>query len=404
MTREVTLVHEVQHNFPPDNPLIETNGYDSIKDTFLKMLREVFSRHKKYTYVPDKERGWGFPDLDKTKIVIWEEYALDTLFLPAITISIGSVRNHEMSFNQSWGQVNYKTNSIGQVEVDSLGHPIPIYYEFAGAWDISFQITLNAADPITRDVLTDFIKIHVMHVYRDWLYTRGIHVRSIGVGGEDAVEWGNNKIYKTTTSVEIMTEWTHRIPIKGDVLDRIAYTIGTPIQHSALVAEGIVGEGVINTENSTLRKPAPLSEADTFAYIENKRPTNVMNTIAYNTQTNSYQILPIWWVFIINNLDEQMLQTRYSLTRLADLTVANWMDILANVSSPAHMGIPTVLSNLNAAITEIGIRLNVDPLGDLSGLTDPIYNEIKELIAIRDSLENGYRESVTRYSPISGVG
>ncbi len=325
MSREVTLVHEVQHNFVPDNPIIETNGYDSVKDTFLKVLREMFSRHPKYPYVPDKERGWGWPDLETTKIVIWEEYVLDTLFLPAITISIGSVRNHEMSFNQSWGQVNYKLNAAGQVQYDADGRPIPLYHEFAGAWDMSFNITLNAADPITRDVLTDFIKINVLHVYRDWLYTRGIHVKGVSVGGEEIAEWNNNKIYKTTTSVDIMTEWTHRIPIKGEILETVTYKIGAPITHSALVPDGVVQDVVIEGDNFALRQPASGSQADTFSLSDNRRPNNVMDTIVYNIRTNVYQILPIWWAFIVNELDQQALQKRYSLTRLADLTVANWV-------------------------------------------------------------------------------
>ena len=404
MTREVTLVHEAQHNFVPDNAIIETNGYDSTKDSFLRVLREMFSRHPKHTYVPDQERGWGQPDLQKTKIVIWEEYPLDTLFLPAITISIGSVRNHEMSFNQSWGQINYKMDPSGHVEYDSEGRPIPLYQEFAGAWDISFSITLNAADPITRDILTDFIKINIMHVYRDWLYTRGIHVKSVAVGGEEVTEWNNNKIYKTTTTVDIMTEWTHRIPIKGDILERLTYTVGAPIRHSALVPDGVVENIVINGEDYTIRLPAPTSEADTFKLDDNRRPNNVMDTLLYNTGTNKYEILPIWWAFIVHKLDEQLLRSRYSLTRLADLTVANWIDILANISSPAHMGSLVVLGNLNTAIDTIGLRLGVDPLSDLSSLVDPLYNEIKELITIRDAIEMAYRDSVSRYSPISGMG
>lgn len=399
MARESTLIHEREHNFVPDHAIVETTGYDAIKEIMLKVLREMFSRHPEYTYVPDPERGWGWPDFEKTKIAIWEDYPLDTLFLPVITLNIGSVRDHPIGFNQNREVVNYLVDKNGEQVFSPDGFPIPIYFEYAGAWDVNFNITIDAGSPIERDVLTDLVKISIMHIYRDWLYTRGIHVKTLNVGGEEIVEWKNDKIYKTTISCELFTEWTHRIPFpSGPIADHFSYRIGMPITHSAIVPQGYIKEGWIwGKDGVPIYHPASRAQVTTEFFSLDKQPETVINTLEYNTTTNAYEITEAWWLFIAKYYIQIDMKAKYHIEKLADITVAIWLDSLASVSSPARLGYPKVIADLEEEIKRLGVEMGVDPESDLSGY-GPQYNRIKELQENLDNLKNTYLTDVTRYS------
>lgn len=397
MAREDTLVHEISQNYPLERAIVETTAYDAVKDTTLRAMREMFSHHPEYTYVPDPVRGFGYPDLDKTRIVIWQEYPLDTLFLPAITINIGSMRDHPISFNQNMNTVDYLHDDDGNIIYNAFGQPIPNYFEYAGAWDSVLNVNINAQSPWDRDLITDYVKINFMHIYRDWLYTRGIHVKTVGTSGESQADWRNQHIYKLTLAVDIYTEWTHRIPVPTEIVESVALNIYSPISTQALVPPN----GVVDGEKVESVATILSHDEQALKTYDDDRPDSAMATVEYRTATNRWEITTEWWQYIATEFDDdenlEMLQVKYGITSLSDITTEIWMSILASISSSAHLGYLRVLTDLEAAIEEAADVLGIDsemPLPD--GYQSTEYNRLLQLRLIYDALKEEYEELVQR--------
>lgn len=392
MAREDTLIHEIAQNYRLQRPIVETTAYDAVKDTILWVLREMFARHPEYTYVPDTVRGFDFPDLDKTRIVIWQEYPYDTLFLPCITISIGSMRYHPVSFNQNMATIDYLYDDDGNLLFNAFGKPIPNYYEYAGAWDSSINININAQSPWDRDLLTDFIKINFIHLYRDWLYTRGIHIRSVTTGGESQVDYRNQHIYKLSISLDAYTEWTHRIPVPIDIVESVALEIYAPISLSAIVPEGIINEEGVTVERI---------EQAVVDRFEDDKPENAMSTVEYDTTNNEWLITDLWWAYMAREFDNDeilaMLQERYGINALEDITTENWFNILSVISSSARLGYLKVIQDVQVGIEQAADLLGIDPDTPLpDGYQATEYNRLLQLQNIKSQLETEYEELVLR--------
>lgn len=403
MAREDTLVHEQSQNFPLERAVVSTNAYDSIKDTSLIALREMFSRHPEYTYVADPERGFGFPDLDKTRIVIWQDYPYDTLFLPCLTLNIGGMSYHPISFNQNMATIDYLLDEDGNTVKNDFGQPIPNYYEYAGAWDSTLAINVNAQSPWDRDLITDFIKINLIHVYRDWFYTRGIHVKRVSTGGEGQVDWRNQHIYKITVSAELYTEWTHRIPVPTEVVEAITHRISSPISSAPLVPEG----GIIDGEK--VEDFATILSADEVTVDEynDDRPESAMDTVSYNTSLDEWEITENWWLQLARYFDTEeeleMLQTKYGINSLSDLSTEDWFNLVASVSSPFRIGYLQTIEDVQVGIEEAADILGIDPAMPLpDGYESTEYNRLLQLRSIKEQLEEEYEELVTR--PTTGYG
>jgi len=399
MAREQLLINELQQNWVPQHATVHTTSYDALQDVFIKVLREMFGRHPEYTYVIDPERGSGWPDFDKTKITIWEDYPLDTMFLPNITTAISGMRDHPMSFNQDRQVLKFLYDDNGVLVRDTFGRPTPIYYEYASAWDGTFNIAINAGSPVERDVLVDFVKISMMHLYRDWLYMRGVHVKTVSTGGQEVRDWKSDKIYRIVVSVEFYSEWNHRIPYPtGTPLETISYQIGGPITHAIFTPEGyVLTGGHIGPDGMPVINPASREQVDSTSLVLDQRPTSAMDTITYDLATNAYAIIQAWWLYITQRFDEQMLARKYGITSLSEITVAIWMDMLSSVSSTARMGYPTVTSNLTEALQQAAVDMGVLPDEDLS-TRPPQYNRVRELQSLVAELVATYQTDVSRYS------
>lgn len=400
MAREETLVHELSQRQPPQRAVIETTAYDATKDIILLVLREMFSRHPEYTYVPDPERGFDFPDVDKTRLQIWQDYPYDTLFLPVITINMGSLRDHPIGFNQNINTVDYKHDENGNLEYNQFGQPIPLYFEYSGAWDISFSININAQSPWDRDIIADFVTINMMHVYRDWLYTRGVHVKTCSTSGESQVDWRNQHVYKLTLSLDLYTEWTHRIPYPIELLERISITQNLPISTQPLVPPGGIDTNYHKVEDvaTIIADGSPLQSVDRFLDM---KPLTAMDTISYNSALNEWEIKESWWDFIARTFSSveslQMLSALYGINTLSEITVENWFDILARISSPAHLGYLKTIQDVHVGTTIAAAVLNVD-IDDTfpDGSEETSLNRLIQLRNIETLLRNNYMASVTR--------
>jgi hypothetical protein len=399
MAREEQLVHELSQRFLLQKPQVESTAYNAIKDTILRVLREMFAKHPEYTYVPDPERGFDYPDLDKTRISIWQDYPYDTLFLPCITINMGSMRYHPVSFNQNMNTVDYVFDPEGTIVPDALGHPLPNYFEYAGAWDSSFSVNVNAQSPWDRDLITDFITINFMNVYRDWLYTRGVFVKDVSTSGESQVDWRNQHIYKLTLSLELYSEWTHRIPIPQTILESITLKIGAPISSQALVPI----DGIVNGQ--TVSSVATILPPDGLHYVvdffSSEKPASAMDTIVYNATLNLWQINTIWWAKIAAFFNTPqllaMLHAKYGITALNQLTTEQWFDILASISSPYRLGYLDTIQDVQEGKVAAGLVLGVDPETPFPiGFETTEYNRLIQLQNLKITLETTYTGLVTR--------
>lgn len=405
MAREDTLVHELSQRFLLEKPIVETTAYDAVKDTVLKVLREMFSRHPEYTYVPDTHRGWGFPDLDKTRIVIWQEYPYDTLFLPCITLNMGSMKYSPVSFNQNMATVDYLHDEYGNIVINEFGNPVPNYYEYAGAWDSSLSININAQSPWDRDLITDFVKINMIHVYRDWLYTRGVFVKSVTTSAEGQAEWRNQHIYKLTLTCDLYSEWTHRIPVPRDYITAITETMRAPISSAPLVPEGGIVDGETVEDFATIID----AEDQTVRFFNDDKPENAMATIEYDETENEWLIVDEYWAQIARYFDTDeelaMLQTKYSIDSLAEITIEIWFDILSAISSPMRIGYLQVIQDVQVGINEAADSLGVDPEIPLpDGYASTEYNRLIQLREIKGQLEEAYEELVKRPPVEDGYG
>lgn len=399
MAREDQLVHELSQRFILTKPQVESTAYDAIKDTILRVLREMFSQHPEYTYVPDPTKGFDYPDLEKTKISIWQDYPYDTLFLPCITINMSSMRYHPISFNQNMGTVDYVHDDRGDIVLDTFGRPLPNYYEYAGAWDSNFSININAQSPWDRDLITDFVTINFTHVYRDWLYTRGVFVKATSTSGESQLDWRNQHIYKLTVSLDLYSEWTHRIPIPRVILERLALKVGAPISSAVIVPEGGIVNGDTVTGSSTILPPDGIGYETALSLDE--KPVSAMDTIAYNASLNVWEITTIWWRKIASFFNTPsllgMLRQKYGITTLNQITVEQWFDILASISSPYHLGYVKVSQDVQVGKEAAGTVLGVDsetpfPLG----YEETEYNRLIQLQKIKATLDETYARLVVR--------
>lgn len=394
MAREDTLVHQFSQREPLRRAVVETTAYDATKDCILHVLREMFARHPEYVYVPDPHRGFDFPDLEKTKIQIWQDYPYETLFLPCITINVGSFRDHPVGFNQKIHTVDYWYEQ-GNVVYNEFGRPIPLYFEYAGAWDISFNININAQSPWDRDLLADFVTINFMHIYRDWLYTRGIHVKTLSNSGESQVDWRNEHVYKLTTSLDLYTEWTHRIPYPRELLERFGYSI-----HSSIARQPLVPD---SDEDPVERVDNFATTTDEIPQYLDLKPASAMDTVVYNEETQQWEIEEEWWLFIGRYLSREEIATeisiRYEVNTLEQLVVEDWLDILANISSPARLGSAKVLNDVQVGIKEAANSLRVDADGDFPpGSETTELNRLIQLRNIYAELEGRYQSATVRYN------
>ncbi len=354
MAREKQLIREINQDYIPRAPILVTNGWDATKDTMLLCLREMFASNPEYTYVPDPNKGWGHPDLEQTKITIWEDYPLDTLFLPSITLNISSQRDHPMSFNQDLLHICWLFDDAGKQVFDQFGKPVPAFYQYTSAWDIVFNVVINAESPWDRDKLADYVTINLMHLYRDWLYTRGIHLKTLGTGGEEVTDWNNEKIYKVNVACELYTEWSNRIPIVGPTVSQLGIKIGSPITLSALVPVGVIKDGYgENYAGQMVDRPSTIGQMTDIDFYLDLRPVTSIDTIEFNTTTNQYEITPDWMLFIAQWFNETQLAHIFHITKLSDLTVQDWFIMMAQFSSPARMGFPTLFANLEAEIATL---------------------------------------------------
>ena len=233
MAREILLIREREKPFKLLRPFVETTHIDALKTCIIDRLREAFKKDPEYTYVED-ESGSGGPELDpgrnQTQIVITDVYTYDVKLLPAITVRINNSNTYHVSFNQNGSPLGlnalgdvtagYSVDpETGELERDANGRPIPLFYEYAGAWDSTITLEVSAEDTLTREELVTRLSILMIHVLRDEFYENGIFIRNANVAGENEEPYANDYIYKQAVVLDVYSEWTHRLPVSDETIE-----------------------------------------------------------------------------------------------------------------------------------------------------------------------------------------
>ena len=221
MARENDLIRERVENQPIKSPILSINHVSSIKDTIIEVLRDKFSRDPDYTYI--KAPDGIFPDFENENlgIVVTDVYAYDAQFLPAITVRVNSSRLVPVSFNQNQYTYDYAIDP-------TTGAKIPVWQEFAGLYETNISINIHTWDTQAREKITERVAVWIKHILRDTLYADfGVHVKAVSVSGESETELNGHDelmIFSQSVSVDLITNWTNRIPV-GDALESINFQI-----------------------------------------------------------------------------------------------------------------------------------------------------------------------------------
>ena len=203
------------------------------KNLLIDVLREHFKQDTLYRYTSD---GFGFPltpnvtdlppDIQEertTRMYIGDIYRLDKRFWPAITIRHSSGTYNPVSFNQ-----NYTTKYRLDLVIDGYGSRsfvrVPTHKVVAGAWNQSFEVQIAAESTTDREELTDIVPSFLIGAARQPLYEAGLHINKVSMGGEREEDWGNEKVYLQSVTVETYSEWRREIPIDAnDIMDTINF-------------------------------------------------------------------------------------------------------------------------------------------------------------------------------------
>lgn len=203
------------------------------KNLIIDALREHFRRDTMYRYETD---GFGFPlipdhtdlppdieDRRTTRIYIGDIYRYDKRYWPAVTVRHSSGKYKPVSFNQ-----NQTTKYRVDLVLDGYGGRslvrVPTHKVLAGAWEQTFEVQIAAEDPADREELSDNISGFFQGTIRNELTTAGLFVRGVSVSGEREEDWGNEKVYVQSISLDCYSEWRRHIPY-NNLVETIAFCL-----------------------------------------------------------------------------------------------------------------------------------------------------------------------------------
>lgn len=348
---------EKDHRYSPQREYIADTHIESLKNIVIEGLRDVFSKHQGYQYV-ERTDGIPGPDLEKTKICITDVYTYETKFLPIITVRVTSSNTKPISFNQDVGTTDFLYDEEGKIVHDNWGRPVPIYYQYNGAWDSTVQLNIFTESTIEREELTTFVSVVCINLLRDlWRY-QGMFVKTVNVGGESETSFANDYIYQQQVMLDVYSEWTRRIPVPTEILEGINYNIQAS------------GGSAVSTTTDLV----------TMAF-------SIPNAIFYNGV--SWQVKSAYRQVLSDRLD--LLESQQLLTSLINKVNNSRTELITTPISHSLTSFSTI--NVDDFFLLMGHSLRQDGLDMakqikdyISTLTDP--GEISSLTLVHDRLRN----------------
>lgn len=352
---------EKDHRYSPQREYIADTHIESLKNIIIEGLRDVFSKHQGYQYI-ERTDGIPGPDLDKTKICITDVYSYEAKFLPIITVRVTSSNTKAISFNQDVGTTDYLYDEEGKIVYDNWGRPVPIYYQYNGAWDSSVQLNIFTESTIEREELTTFVSVVCINLLRDlWRY-QGMFVKTVNVGGESETAFANDYIYQQQVMLDVYSEWTRRIPVPTEILEGFNYNIETK------------GGASTSTETKLI---VPVE-------------SGIADSIFYNGV--SWQVRSVYRELLADHLD--LLEAQQLLTDLVDKVNNSGTQLLTTPISHSLTSFATININdffllrghIVDSLRQDGLDMAKQMKDYISTLTDS--GEISTLTVVHDRLRN----------------
>jgi hypothetical protein len=193
------------------------------KNLLIDALREHFKQDRFFRFTTD---AFGFPltpdltdmppDIQEdrtTRVFIGDIFRYDKRYWPSLVVRHSSGRYKPVSFNQNVATTKYRVDLV----LDGYGGRslinVPTHHVVAGAWEQSFEILIASEGIPDREELTDIVSSFLIGKARQELYEAGLFVRSVSMSGEREEDWGNDKVFLQSITVETYSEWRREIPI-----------------------------------------------------------------------------------------------------------------------------------------------------------------------------------------------
>lgn len=208
---------------------VQNSGHVYVKEFIIDSLREFFSQDSYYRYVKDV---WGFPltpsavnlepdaginDSTTSRIFIGEYTRRDVQFYPGLLIKSGGYRYVPIAMNRNKFSVTYSPVKYfdGYGNETIINTPSAIVHN--GAWEGSISIDILARDSRTRSELSDICMLFFTDYHMEDFQKAGILIKSSSLSGESEIDDRNDKIYKSTITLDVRSEWERSIPIDNTV-------------------------------------------------------------------------------------------------------------------------------------------------------------------------------------------
>jgi hypothetical protein len=207
--------------------VVQSTHSAEIKQLIIAQLRDYFSRDSFYHYVADE---YGFPkvvpvenlplesgidDDLTTRIYIGEYYKADVIFYPAALVKSGNIKYAPMSLNRERESVNYETIRVYDGYGSYIEVETPKSFVFSGFWDGDISIDVFTKGIHSRDEIVNLIMLMCADIrFRD-LERSGVVIKSVSASSPAEIEDRNDKIYRQTISLNVLSQWRREIPINN---------------------------------------------------------------------------------------------------------------------------------------------------------------------------------------------
>ncbi len=147
------------------------------------------------------------------------------VFYPAILVRAASSNYVPISFNRNKETVQYDVTRV----VDGYGNEVlfttPSHFVLAGAWEGTINIDIMTRDILARDNLTSICNLIFADIRHDELRKAGVLMKRVSAGGfTETEDRQQDKLYKSTITLEVRSEWRREIPIY-DVVDAVSICV-----------------------------------------------------------------------------------------------------------------------------------------------------------------------------------
>lgn len=221
--------HRVYSNFFDDNHIIQNVSIVQPKNLLIDTMRMHFGRDNVFTYRADE---YGFPatpnltgltidDPSTTKILISDVFRYEVKFFPAITVKSGGGKYTPISFNQN-STIKYRKDIVTDDFGTSRVIRTPTHRVFAGAWDMSFDISIYSESHSELEEITEIVKMMLQYVSFNELRANGLFIKSLSLSGETSEAYANDHVYSNTITINTRSEWRVEMPIEN-IVEKIVF-------------------------------------------------------------------------------------------------------------------------------------------------------------------------------------